>query len=384
MYFVGFFLKRINNKMEGILTYFRENTGMILILAVGLIVIFACAGAIWAAVRGNPASVMVIGKNNHSAYGRVMNLAPLGASKDNTRLCDYYIASSAYSVFPGAASSDYISDQMIPLVIKDGARLIELDVYAGDNDVPVVGLKNEALGYDYAYNSVTFDACCVAVANSAFNPTECKVSSDPFVLSLVFHTDKRNVIDAAAEILKNTCRRYMLGLEYSYNSKNVAQEPIINLMGKLIIVSGPSVKGTNMEELVNLSWATSNLRRLTYMQASQPYDHDELITSNRTNITMVVPSAIPDLKNNNPTILFSYGCQWNLMNYGSIDAMQEIYIGKFQDASLVMKPEELRYKPVEAKTPVLPDPATHSFQPMAHTSPIYDSNPVTGDKSIVI
>jgi len=370
--------------MEGILEYFRQNTGMILILGLGLVIIFAIFGAVWAAIRGNPASVMVVGKNNHNAYQRVMNLAPLGASKDNTRLCDYYIASSAYSVFPGASSSDYISEQMIPLVIKDGARLIELDVYAGDNDVPVVGLKNESLGYDYAYNSVTFDACCVAISNSAFNPTECKVASDPFILSLVFHTDKRNVIDAAAEILKNTCRRYMLGLEYSYNSKNVAQEPIINLLGKLIIVSGASVKGTNMEELVNLSWATSNLRRLTYMQASQPYDHDELITSNRTNITMVVPSAVPDLKNNNPTILFSYGCQWNLMNYGSVDSMQEIYIGKFQDASLVMKPEELRYKPVEAKAPVLPDPATHSFQPMAHTSPIYDSNPVTGDKSIVI
>jgi hypothetical protein len=353
--------------------------GVVVIIVIAIGVVF-----ILPAIRGSPEAVLTIGKSNHSAYGRVMNLAPFGASKDNTRLCDYYIASSAYSVFPGSASNDYISDQMIPLVIKDGARLIELDVYAGENDVPVVGLKNESLGYDYAYNSVSFDSCCVAISNSAFNPTECKVSSDPFILSLVFHTDKRNVIDACAEILKNTCRRFMLGLEYSYNNKNVAQEPIINLLGKLIIVSGASVKGTNMEELVNLSWATSNLRRLTYMQASQPYDHDELINSNRTNITMVVPDAIPDLKNNNPTILFGYGCQWNLMNYGSIDSMQEIYITKFQDASIVIKPEELRFKPVEAKTPVLPDPATHSFQPMAHTSPIYDSNSATGDKSIVI
>jgi hypothetical protein len=120
------------------------------------------------------------------------------------------------------------------------------------------------------------------------------------------------------------------------------------------------------------------------MQASQPYDHEELINSNRKHICMVVPDPTPDLTNNNPTILFSYGCQWNLMNYGSLDGMMELYVGQFQQGSVVLKPEVLRFKPVEAKIPTLPDPATHSFQPMAHTSPIYDSNPATGDKSIII
>jgi hypothetical protein len=120
------------------------------------------------------------------------------------------------------------------------------------------------------------------------------------------------------------------------------------------------------------------------MQASQPYDQDELINSNRSNICMVVPDPQPDLKNNNPTILFTYGCQWNLMNYGSLDDMQAINIGTFQDWSIILKPADLRYKPVEAKSPVLPDPATHSFQPMAATSPIYDTDPNTGQKAITI
>jgi hypothetical protein len=191
-------------------------------------------------------------------------------------------------------------------------------------------------------------------------------------------------MDAAAQILKDTCQRFMLGPEYAFTRKNLAQEPMINLSGKLIVVSGGNIKGTNIEELVNLSWSTSNLRRLTYMQASQPYDHDELINANRTNITMVVPDPEPDLKNNNPTILLSYGCQWNLMNYGSLDEMQAINMGTFQDASVVLKPVDLRYKPVEAKTPVLPDPLTHSFQPMMHTSPIYDTDPKTGAKGITI
>jgi hypothetical protein len=72
------------------------------------------------------------------------------------------------------------------------------------------------------------------------------------------------------------------------------------------------------------------------------------------------------------------------MNYGSLDGMQAINMGTFQDASVVLKPADLRYKPVEAKTPVLPDPLTHSFQPMMHTSPIYDTDPKTGAKGITI
>jgi hypothetical protein len=120
------------------------------------------------------------------------------------------------------------------------------------------------------------------------------------------------------------------------------------------------------------------------MQASQPYDHEELVESNKKTICMVIPDPDPDLKNNNPIVVSGYGCQWNLMNYGSLDSMMELYIEKFQQGSFVLKPDHLRFKPIVAKVPVLPDPLTHSFQPMSHTSPIYDMNPQTGDKSIVI
>lgn len=317
-------------------------------------------------------------------YEKVMDLQPLGCpTNDNTTLCDYYMASSSYSVFPSTYTNDYVSDSVLPLVIKAGARLIELDIYADSDNHPIVGLKNEKFGYDYAKNSIKFESCCVSIANSAFNKIETKSASDPFVLSLMFHTNKTTTIDACAEILKQTLGRYLLGPEYAFHRKNLAQEPICNLSGKLIIVSGGEVKGSHsMQEFVNLSWDNSNLRRISYMTASQPYDHEELINSSKRSITMVVPDADPDLKNNNPIILFGYGCQWNLMNYGSLDSMMELYIGKFQKGSLLLKPEHLRYKPLTIKKPFLPPPE-HSFQPMSHTSPIYDSNPKTGDKSIV-
>ena len=87
---------------------------------------------------------------------------------------------------------------------------------------------------------------------------------------------------------------------------------------------------------------------------------------------MVVPDIGEDLVNNNPEILFTFGCQWIMMNYGSIDSMMELYIGEFQENSLVLKPAALRpLKPKKYKKPQTPDPAV-SFQPMRHTTPIYD------------
>ena len=310
---------------------------------------------------------------NFAAYAKVTKLAPLGCPQTPAyRLCDFYAASSSYSVFPGAKVYDYVSDQIIPMVIKAGARLVELDIYDDGSGTPVVGLKNQKLGTDYAYNTVPFQACCVSIANTAFNSVTSPVSSDPFILSLVFHTNKTNVLNACSEILKTTCRPYLLDAEYGYQRRNLVVEPICNLQRKIIIVSGSEVKGTLMEELVNISWTTSHLRRMTYTQASQPHDSDELINHNRNHITMVVPDIGDDLVNFNPQILFSYGCQWVMMNYGSVDSAMENYIGEFQENSIVLKPAPLRpLRPKKYKKPTLPDPSV-SFQPMQKTTPIYD------------
>lgn len=338
-----------------------------------LLVVVSLAYAIWGTLQPSKAKALAKAEPIFNTYPKVTRLAPLGCPQPSTyRLCDFYVASSSYSVFPGAQIYDYISDTILPLVIKAGPRMVELDIYADEDKKPVVGLKNQKLGVDYAFNTVPFQACCISIANNAFNSIVSPVSSDPFILSLVFHTNISTTIDACAEILKTTCRPYLFDYSFGYQRRNLAIEPVCNLQNKLIIVSGKEVQGTMMDEMVNLSWATANLRRLTYTQASQTYDSEELIDFNRDNITMVVPDIGEDLKNNNSEILFTYGCQWNMMSYGSTDSMMEFYIGHFQENSMVLKPEVLRgKKPPKLKNPTMPDPVV-SFQPMQQISPIYN------------
>ena len=90
----------------------------------------------------------------------------------------------------------------------------------------------------------------MSIANNAFNSISCPVSSDPFILSLVFHTDKTNVINACSEILKTTCRQFLLDESYGYQRKNLAVEPVCNLQRKLVIVSGGAINGTIIYEIV--------------------------------------------------------------------------------------------------------------------------------------
>jgi hypothetical protein len=301
---------------------------------------------------------------NLAVYSDVVKPAPLTCPSDKL-LTDYTVAGSAYSVLGGKTVYDYVSAASISKVIEGGARIVELHIYDVQK-APVVGIADEKTKKMMTYNTIPFEDCCIAIGNSAFkNPS-------PFVLSLVFHTEDNLVINKCADILKNTLRKFMLDSSYSYQRKNLALEPACNMLGRLIIVSGEHHKGNGMDELVNLSWSSSLCRRLTYTQASQTYDFDELINYNRRNITLVVPDMTSaDIKNKNPEICFTYGCQWVLMNYGSVDEGMEFYTGKFGENSFILKPEELRYKPVKYKTPPPQNPNV-SFQPKRMQSPIFD------------
>lgn len=305
-----------------------------------------------------------------AVYADLIKATPIGCPNSNV-LCDYYMASSGYTVIPHTTINTYIVTDAITKVVKGGARLIELDIYAVSGK-PVVGLADANTLKMTTYNTLSFEDCCVTLANAAFNSSVTPGYKNPFVLSLVFHTSDNAVVTQCADTMKSTLRKFMLGSEYSYQRKNLGVEPICKLMNKLIIVSGENIKGNGMDELVNMSWVSSQMRRLTYTQASQTFDHEELIEFNKRNITLVVPDInTTSISNKNPEICFSYGCQWVAMCYGSLDNAMEVYVGAFSESSFGIKPDLLRYHPTTYKAPTAQTAAV-SFQPKQIQSPMYD------------
>lgn len=203
------------------------------------------------------------------------------------RLCDYYV--------PGSVFED------IPTALARGVRLLEVHVYSDEQDHPVVARQPQNDGYDYAEDNVSFEQVCVSIANDAFP------SNDPFILSIVPHTDKTITMNRVAEHLLTTIRRRLVTTH-----KDIASLPVDSLKGKVLIVSGGQIQGTELEPLVNLSWNESSLRRLTYQQALHPRDEAELIRFTKNNLVIVSPDAELRTINANPEKPKYLGCQWNL------------------------------------------------------------------------
>lgn len=202
------------------------------------------------------------------------------------RLCDYYVTGG---VFENAK-----------IVVESGRRLLEVHLYADENGKPVVAKNPLNLGYDYAYDYWTFDSVCVDLLQ-AWQSTD-----EPFILSIVPHSLNNVTLNLAADCLKTTVRRHLVG------GVDV-DTPLDDLKNRLIVVSD-NVQGSELGPLVNLSWGESKLRRLLYGQAMHPRDQTELVAFNRSAITLVAPDPTFGKATLDPAIAFAYGCQWLLFS----------------------------------------------------------------------
>jgi|LakMenEpi03Aug12_release.lakeMendotaPanAssembly.Ray.scaffolds.fasta_scaffold15106_14 hypothetical protein len=203
------------------------------------------------------------------------------------RVADYYVA--------GAAYDDPVS------VIKKGMRLMELHIGSDQQDRPVV-LGNSLRGTE-AENK--FEPVCVAILNQAFP------SRDPFILSLVFHTDTTVTLNAVAKSLRETLHRHLVP-----PTPELAELPLDSLANKLILVSGPETRGSDLESLVTLSWGDSGLRRLDYARALHPREPEELRKFAAHNLVLVVSDKAKNVYAGDNEIIAS-GCQWNLAGSGA-------------------------------------------------------------------
>jgi len=226
---------------------------------------------------------------------------------------------------------------------------MELDINE-ENGRPVVAFYNKS-NFRQSLNVAYLEDCLRIIHDNAFNPTVVPNASDPFLLSLNLMTMDTRLINNTASILRDVMRDRMLDSEYSYQRKNIPQEPICNLRNKIIIISGTNHTNTDMDELVNLSWSGSWLRRMTLTAVEETHDMEELKSYNMGNITLVIPDNETEFKNKGSDIAHVNGCQAVLVYYQSQDTNMETYLEKFQSSSFVLKPDALRFS-----QPTYPDP----------------------------
>lgn len=220
----------------------------------------------------------------------------------NNRLCDYTAAGSVFEDIPSA--------------LKRGVRLLEVHVFSDEQDEPVVATKPFNNGSDVVEDNVAFEKVMIDIANDAFP------SKDPFILSIVPHTEKSFTLNRVAYHISTTVRKHLVDMK-----EEIIEQPLDNLADTIVIVSG-NVAGTELEKFVNLSWNGSFLRRLSHHQATHPRDPDELAQFNVDRISIVAPEMIFKNLKANPETPIAYGCQWNLFASSPPGFVQKAFLAR--------------------------------------------------------
>lgn len=307
------------------------------------------------------------------SYRDKMNIGPIVDNKElmmgKYKLCDFYIASSAKSYLPCSQYYDYASIDVIQCIIESGARYIELDVFPSSfcwNSDPVV-MNGDINGLWPWTTRLCFDKCIERIHQTAFTSQHIGNTSDPFFLYLNIKCfDNEKLLKKIADILDKYLKYRMLS--NSYKTKDIAKVPIKEFINKCIIISNSTWEGSSMSEYVNFAMNVK-INSQSHEQVIETHDPLYLKETNKQALTRVYPLFTGrDTKNYNPISPWLYGCQFVCMNYQVNDINMDIYIEKFKNCSLILKPEPLRYK-----EEVIPDPAPQNkavdMKPIYHESP---------------
>jgi len=156
---------------------------------------------------------------------------------------EFYINSSHNSYIPCNQNFDIASLYSIKKVLLMGARCIELDIHE-KNNMPVVAHGNFGI---LTTSYLPLKDCLDVINKYGF------LTSDPLVLFIEVCVTNKSVLKKINNIIKSKFNNRLLSNEYKINKKNnkkFIDEPIKNLLNKIIIVNSTSIN-TNLEDILD-------------------------------------------------------------------------------------------------------------------------------------
>lgn len=263
-------------------------------------------------------------------------------SKNGAKLIDFYVASSHQSCRVPNSNTNYVSLEMLKLVLKCGARLVDFDVYDHiiDNDVEPVVRSNWR--NSVSQNYIPIENIWEVISTHAFVQT----NSDPLLVHLNLHTNNIGALDKIAKSYVETMRgENILDPKYTYTSKNsIAKEAICSLFNKCIIIVTGECSHTLLDELVNLH-TSHNARLLDAKTVKAPTEPQTFAYTNQTMFTVVKPNDFE--MNSNPETAWTHGVQSFMMNYWNFSKLMISHCDFFKKASFVMKNMSLQQNRLE-------------------------------------
>ena len=293
-------------------------------------------------------------------------------------LRDYYIASSYNSCCGGNFKNDYVDYTPLKQVIKQGARLLDFEVYNIDNRPVVAASATSAFCLKGTYNSLPFDEVMEVISRYALSSSTAPNPNDPLFLYFRVKSNDVKLYSAMAKSLTKHFKQRMLGPEYQHegNGENLTAYPLSNYLGKVVIMCDNKTnnfrENKEFETMVNFTGNSVFMRELRYYDVKYSHTTKQLTLHNKKNMSIVVPDLTAESNNVSAALANVYGCQFVCMNYQTFDDNLGYYLELFNDAgsAFILKPKNLRYVPVTIPKPT-PQAPENSYAPRKNQKPYY-------------
>ena len=297
--------------------------------------------------------------------------------KHSHALRDYYIKSSYNSCNPGEVKNAYVDLCALDNAIKQGCRVLDFAVYSINGKACVASSTSASYDVKDTYNSIEIGDVMKRVRDRAFSGAHCSNSGDPLILHFRIMSAYPHVADDIASALSTNLGSRTLGSKYSnqFGGQNLGALPIETFMGKAIICvdkSNDVYMGTKLDEWINICSNSPFLRGVRFSQVKFSHDTNELTEFNKKNMTIVMPDKTNNITNPASALCMHYGCQMTAMAMQKQSANLTSYNNKFNQEgyAFILKPENLRYKPVTIDIPA-PPPQSYSYAQRQSSTDFY-------------
>ena len=249
---------------------------------------------------------------------------------------EFYINTSHNSYIPCNQNGDIASSEAIKRTLGMGARVIELDCFAKKNTgktkedlEPVVVHGAERKNGDiFTTSYISFEKCIDMIATFG------TLNSDPLIIALELNTN--NLLPTQKrmkEIIISKLGDRLLSKEYKIsnkkNKKSFVDEPIKNLLNKIIIISGGGYTD-ELKDIIDDTFYTDKLQNTD--------SNDTKIINKYGVIQRIYPAgnvAGHLSKNYDPTIFWKNKCQMIALNFQVVDENLMKNVAMFKNSSFV-------------------------------------------------
>jgi hypothetical protein len=303
--------------------------------------------------------------------GSLGSISPLSTSdyvkkydgKFKYALIDHQVMGSVNSCCTGEVINGYVSLDALKIVLEQGVRLLDFEIYLKDNKVVVAAGRNNIYMKD-TYNELEIGKVLSHVKKIGINGVS--NGTDPLLLNFRIMSKNPAVYHILEKKITEHLGNYLVNRDYGYGgtnkndkTKNIIYASFEKLKNKVIIFVDDS-RQTFKEypkflELVNgYTGAGGNLKKYSDYQIQNEGTPSGYKSESKTKFFITVPNVM-EKRNSNWSMHHKYGCQAVLMNFGAgyNDGNMKSYKLHFkeQQKAYLLKPVDLLRRRMEVRKP---------------------------------